>query len=65
MTEVQKIVVDARIKEGYTLLGQVTSLTNNLPAFMLCKGKHMLVINSLGYDEHFQGKTWKLIERKT
>lgn len=60
ITEAQKVVVEQRISNGYELFGTTTSLTNGLASFVLNKGKHLIVINSLGYDEHIQGKTWKI-----
>jgi len=60
ITEVQKLVVEKRIKDGYELLGKTVSTINSLTSFVLNKGKHLVVINSLGYDEHFHGKTWNV-----
>ena len=60
ITEVQKVVVEKRIKDGYELLGKTVSTTNGLASFVLNKGRHLVVINSLGYDEHFHGKTWNV-----
>lgn len=56
----QQVVVESKMKNGYELFGTTKSLLNGMPAFVLNKGKHLVVINSLGYDEHFLGKTWKL-----
>ncbi len=51
-TKTQEVVINARMGDGYKCLGVVSSLVNGLDAFVLVKGKHTLVINSLGYDEH-------------
>jgi len=61
MTEIQKVVIDARLIIGYSILGETLSILNGLPAYLIVKGKHTLVINSLGYDEHLPGMSWKLI----
>ncbi len=62
MTKEQKSVIWYRIRSGYELLGKTVSLTNGLDAFVVVKGKHLMVINSLGYDEHYLGKTWRIYE---
>ena len=60
MTNEQKAVVDSKLKLGYTKLGVVASILNGLPAYLLTKGRLTVVINSLGFDEHYIGKTWRL-----
>jgi len=60
MTDIQSVVTQARIKDGYELLGYTESILNGLVAAVLVKGRSTLVINTLGYDEHTKGKTWKL-----
>lgn len=60
LTKEQEVVVNARMGQGYELLGITVSNTNGLDSFVISKGEHIMVINSLGYDEHYQGKTWKL-----
>lgn len=60
LTKEQEVVVNARMEQGYELFGITVSNTNGLDSFVISKGKHLMVINSLGYDEHCQGKTWKL-----
>lgn len=60
MTDIQSVVTQAKIKDGYELLGYTTSILNGLTAPVLVKGGSTLVINTLGYDEHTKGKTWKL-----
>lgn len=60
MTNIQSVVTQAKIKDGYELLGYTTSLLNAMIAPVLVKGRSTLVINTLGYDEHIKGKTWKL-----
>lgn len=59
-TKEQEVVVQARLAQGYSLLGVTTSLFNAGKAFVVSKGKHCLVINSLGYDEHVKGVTWTI-----
>lgn len=59
-TKEQEAVVNCKLNQGYSILGTTVSLTNGLSSVALVKGKHMLVVNSLGYDEHFQGKTWNI-----
>lgn len=60
MTNIQAVVTQAKIKDGYELLGYTTSLLNGIIAPVLVKGRSTLVINTLGYDEHIKSKTWKL-----
>lgn len=60
LTNEQKAVVEYRVKQGYELFGKTTSMVNGLDAFVVNKGKHLMAINSLGYDEHYQGKTWRI-----
>ena len=56
----QQVVVDRKIKDGYDYLGVTQSTLNGLSAFVLSKGKSLLVINTLGYNEHYIGKTWNI-----
>lgn len=58
--DVQKVVVDVRTKEGYEQLGFVQSTTCGGKSVLLVKGKHILVINALGFDEHTFGRTYKI-----
>lgn len=62
ITEEQKSSVEYRVSQGYELFGRTKSLINDLDAYVVNKGKHLMVINSLGYDEHTQGKTWRIYE---
>lgn len=62
ITNEQKSVVEYRINQGYKLFGKTVSMLNGLDAYVVNKGKHLMVINSLGYDEHYQGKTWRIYE---
>lgn len=64
-THEQAVVVDSRLKSGYQLDGTSKSLVNGLPVFVMSKGKHTVAINSLGYDEHTNGKTWRLDEKES
>lgn len=57
----QEVVIQSRIKRGYEVLGTTRSLLNGLPATVLTKKSHIMVINSLGYDEHVKGMSWELI----
>lgn len=59
-TEVQKIVVESRLDNGYTLIGKVGGSLGVV--FVLTKGKHIIAINHLGYDEHTNGKNYKLFD---
>lgn len=52
MTKEQRVVVEHRIKDGYELLGTKPSLLNGLDSYCLVKGKHVILVNSLGYDEY-------------
>lgn len=53
MTEIQSIVVDARLKDGYTFIGEFPSMSrvkgNDIG---LVKGRHRIHINALGYDTY-------------
>jgi hypothetical protein len=60
MTDIQSVVTQTKIKDGYELMGYTTSLLNGLVSPVLVKGRSTLVINTLGYDEHTKGKTWQL-----
>ena len=60
LTTEQQVVVDTKIKSGYDFLGVTQSMLNGLPAFVLSKGRSLFVVNTLGYDEHYIGKTWKI-----
>lgn len=62
MTEVQQAVVNARLKMGYELFGFTPSISTTPRCAVLNKGKHMMVINCLGYDERVQGVMYKLYE---
>jgi hypothetical protein len=62
ITDEQKSVVEYRLSQGYELFGKTKSLLNGLDAYVVNKGRHLMVINSLGYDEHTQGKTWRIYE---
>lgn len=59
-TDQQRIVVESRMKQGYVLVGKTASLVNGLTCYIVTKGKHIMVINSLGYDEHVFGITWNI-----
>ena len=59
-TKEQESVIKARIRNKYIILGQVKSKINGLPSVILAKGKHTVVINSLGYDEYVSGPIYNL-----
>lgn len=59
-TELQQRVIQSKVNNKYEILGVTTSLLNGLPAAVLVKARHTVVINSLGYDEHVNGMSWKL-----
>ena len=52
LTEEQKVVVESRIANEYEVVEECVSLVNGLVAYKLVKGRHCVVINTLGYDEH-------------
>lgn len=58
----QQSVVNAKVTLGYEFIGYTKSLVNGLDCSVLSKGKHLVVVNTLGYDEHYQGKTWRIYE---
>lgn len=60
MTNEQEVVVCKKLQQGYKLFGFSTSIVNGLDVVILSKNRHTVAINSLGYDEHYKGKTWKL-----
>lgn len=60
VTKTQEVVVKSRLNNGYKLLGKSVSLLNGFTCFVLVKEKHTIVVNSLGYDEHSQGISWKI-----
>lgn len=45
LTGTQQIVVEARLCDGYEILSTLTN--GNID---MCKGKHRIIINCLGYD---------------
>ena len=62
LTKEQKVVVENREAQGYCVIGKTESLSNGLVAYVCTKGKHTLVINTLGYDEHMLGMIWKILD---
>lgn len=60
MTTEQQAVLERKQKDGYILIGESTSMINGLVVYVLIKNKHTLAINTMGYDEHYAGKSWKL-----
>lgn len=56
-TEVQKVVVESRVKQGYA----ADRLENG--NWLLIKNRHTMVINALGYDVHVSGFTYSLANK--
>ncbi len=65
MLSAQDIVVEAKIKNGYTLIGTARSISSSGYVKILTKGKHTLAINSFGYDEHFIGCTYFILDERS
>jgi hypothetical protein len=55
MTDEQLVVIETRLKFGYVNVGRTRSVINGLMAIVVQKGRHVMVINSLGYDEYSGG----------
>jgi hypothetical protein len=51
----QRCVVESRLKGGYSMLGKTASVINGLTAFVVGKGRHTIIVNSLGYNEYAGG----------
>lgn len=62
MTNIQSVCVLNRVKNGYTLLGEVCSTSTDTKAILIIKGIHTMAINCLGYDEHINGRTYNVTE---
>jgi len=58
MTKEQELVVSRKKKDGYAIWGTTKSAINGLDAVALTKGRHFIVVNSLGFDEHTFGRAW-------
>lgn len=56
-TEVQKVVVESRVKQGYS----ADMLENG--NWLLTKNRHTMVINAMGYDVHVSGFTYSLANK--
>ena len=52
MTKEQEVVVQSRVQDGYKLIGVVRSSLNGLNSYCLTKGRHTMLVNTLGYDEY-------------
>jgi hypothetical protein len=61
---VQDVVVESRLKRGYTLIGTARSPVSSGYVKILTKGKHSLAINSFGYDEYFIGCTYFILDER-
>lgn len=62
MLSAQDVVTESRIKNGYTFVGIARSLVSLGYVKVLTKGKHTVAINSFGYDEHFVGCTYFILD---
>lgn len=63
LTKVQKVVVDAKMKDGYTVIGLFQNLSGLAGADVgLVKGKHRIHINCLGYDSYVSGLVYQEIK---
>jgi len=58
VTKEQQDVVEKRIEMGYECWGVTNAQLNGLDAFLMVKGSHTMCINSLGYCEHYNGRTY-------
>lgn len=58
VSKTQEIVVTSRLNSGYNYIFGVHSKLNDLGCILLQKGRHIMSINSLGYDEHIVGATY-------
>ena len=61
MTHEQETVINARLSDGYDLLGYSAGSLGTVA--VITKGRHTMAINCLGYDEHTQGKTYSLRDK--
>lgn len=59
-TDTQKVVVGARVKDGYEVLGYCTNI-DGIGSYnvVIIKGRHRMAINALGYDSTFNPLTFK------
>lgn len=62
MLSAQDVVTESRIKNGYTLVGTARSSVSSGHVKILTKGKHTVAINSFGYDEHFVGCIYFILD---
>lgn len=60
MANEQEAVINYRLGCGYKVLGEVSSSNPNIKGVcvVIQKGRHIMSINCLGYDEHYNGKTY-------
>ena len=62
-TEVQKVVVDSKTKDGYAVIGVFQNMSGFAGADVgLVKGKHRIHINCLGYDSYVSGLVYQEIK---
>jgi 1,4-dihydroxy-2-naphthoate octaprenyltransferase len=63
LTQVQQVVVDAKMKEGYIVIGLFHNLSGLAGVDVgLVKGKHRIHINCLGYDSYVSGLVYQEIK---
>ena len=56
LTELQKVVVESRIKDGYVIIGHFQNITGCGGCDVgMVKGVHRIHINVLGYDSFVSG----------
>lgn len=63
LTEVQQIVVDVKMKDGYCVIGMFHNLCGLAGVDVgLVKGKHRTHVNCLGYDSYVSGLVYQEIK---
>jgi len=62
MNELQQAVCNGMVLDGYVVIGKSKSLVNGLDVILMSKGRHTIATNTLGYDEHTVGKSWRIFE---
>lgn len=63
LTQVQQVVVDAKTKDGYVVIGVFQNLCGLAGVDVgLSKGKHRIHINCLGYDSYVSGLVYQEIK---
>lgn len=63
LTELQKVVVESRIKDGYVVIGNFQNMSGVGESDVgIVKGVHRMHINALGYDSYVKGAIYKEVE---